>query len=73
MKNLYIVLMSALLISSVFARASVKHTSNTQTTGLSFSSKKAEIQQGFDSSDTDIRWKRRHKKRKKVRRPQRGR
>ena len=73
MKNLYIVLMSALLISSVFARASVKHTSNTQPTGLSFSSKKAEIQQGFDSSDPDIRWKRRNKKRKKVRRPQRGR
>ena len=33
----------------------------------------AEIHQGFDSSDEDLRWKRRHKKRKKIRRPQRGR
>ena len=32
-----------------------------------------EIHQGFDSSDEDLRWKRRHKKRKKIRRPQRGR
>ena len=73
MKNLYVLIVSVLLASSVFARSSVKHTSNTEPVGLSFSSKKAEIHQGFSSSDSDIRWKRRHKKRKKVRRPQRGR
>jgi len=73
MKNLYIILITVLMFSSVFARASVKHSSNTQPEGLGFSSKKAEFQQGFDSSDDDLRWKRRHKKRKKMRRPQRGR
>tara|TARA_B100000902_G_C27089997_1_gene803335 strand:+ start:91 stop:312 length:222 start_codon:yes stop_codon:yes gene_type:complete len=73
MKNLYIILITVLMFSSVFARASVKHSSNVQPEGLSFSSKKAEFQQGFDSSDDDLRWKRRHKKRKKMRRPQRGR
>ena len=61
------------MVSGVFARASMKHSSNVQPEGLSFSSKKAEIHQGFNSSDDDLRWKRRHKKRKKIRRPQRGR
>ena len=65
MKNLYIILITVLMFSGVFARSSVKHSSNTQPEGLGFSSKKAEIQQGFGSSDDDLRWKRRHKKRKK--------
>jgi hypothetical protein len=73
MKNRYIILVTMLMVSGAFARASLKHTSNSPSEGLSFSSKKAEIQQGFNSSDADVRWKRRHKKRKKVRRPQRGR
>ena len=73
MKNIYIILVAVLMISGMFARASLKHTSRAPSEGLSFSSKKAEIQQGLGSSDADVRWKRRHKKRKKVRRPQRGR
>ena len=73
MKNIYLTLISALMISGMFARSSMKHSSNVKPEGLSFSSKKAEIHQGFDSSDEDLRWKRRHKKRKKIRRPQRGR
>ena len=73
MKNVHIILVAVLMVSGVFARASLKHTSNSPSESLSFSSKKAEIQQGFNSSDDDVRWKRRHKRRKKVRRPQRGR
>ena len=33
MKNLYIILITVLMFSSVFARASVKHSSNTQPEG----------------------------------------
>lgn len=73
MKNIYLILVTVLMISGMFARSSAKHSSNVQPEGLSFSSKKAEIHQGIASSDEDLRWKRRHKKRKKIRRPQRGR
>ena len=72
MKKIYVVL-TVFLMSCVFGRISNNHAGSSSPYGLSFSGQKGELNQGLDTSDTDIRWKRRHKKRKKVRRPQRGR
>lgn len=73
MKKIYI-LIPVLVMSFVFARMSSKHPSNVSPSGLSFSGQKYELSSSFDSSeDTSVKWKRRHKKRKKTRRPQRGR
>ena len=73
MKKIYI-LVPVLVMSFLFARMSSKHPSNISPSGLSFSGQKAELSSKFDASDdTSVKWKRRHKKRKKTRRPQRGR
>jgi len=73
MKNVYI-LVSVLVFSCVFGRTSNKHTTTVSPYGLSFNSQKGELSVGVDTSDdSSVKWKRRHKKRKKTRRPQRGR
>ena len=71
MKKLYI-LIPVLVMTFMFGRVSNKHAANISPSDLSFNSQKGELSSG-SSEDTSIRWKRRHKKRKKTRRPQRGR
>ena len=70
MKNIYVIILTV-CFGVVFGRVSNKHAINTSPYDLSYSSQKGEIHKGSD--DSDLRWKRRHKKRKKTRRPQRGR
>ena len=57
----------------VFGRVSNKNSISVSPYDLSYSSKKGEINNSNGSDDTSLKWKRRHKKRKKTRRPQRGR
>ena len=71
MKNIYIVILTV-CFGVVFGRVSNKNSINTSPYDLSYSGQKGEIH-SFNGSEDDLRWKRRHKKRKKTRRPQRGR
>ena len=72
MKNIYIVILTV-CFGVVFGRVSNKNAINTSPYDLSYSGQKGEISSFNGSDDSDLRWKRRHKKRKKTRRPQRGR
>tara|TARA_B110001454_G_C12410345_1_gene304873 strand:+ start:82 stop:282 length:201 start_codon:yes stop_codon:yes gene_type:complete len=57
----------------VFGRVSNKHVGSASPYDLSYHGQKGEISSFDGSSDSSVKWKRRHKKRKKTRRPQRGR
>ena len=72
MKNIYLVILT-ICLGLVFGRISNKHAISSSPYGLSYSGQKGEVSNFDGSSDSDLRWKRRHKKRKKTRRPQRGR
>ena len=72
MKNVYFVILTV-CFGVVFGRVSNKHSVSTSPYDLSYSGQKGEIYGVNGSDDSDLRWKRRHKKRKKTRRPQRGR
>tara|TARA_B100001146_G_C16022936_1_gene365908 strand:- start:305 stop:529 length:225 start_codon:yes stop_codon:yes gene_type:complete len=71
MKYIYIVILTV-CFGVVFGRVSNKHAVNTSPYDLAYGGQKGEIS-NFNGSEDDLRWKRRHKKRKKTRRPQRGR
>ena len=73
MKKL-LVLCSVIVVSVAFGRVSDKHTKIESPYDLAVSKKKGHVIESNKSSDDgSIKWKRRHKKRKKSRRPQRGR
>ena len=66
------ILIVGVLVACAFGRISNKHDVSVSPYGLSYNSQKGEIHVGIDEDDS-LKWKRRHKKRKKTRRPQRGR
>jgi len=72
MKKAYIVIL-VVCFGVVFGRVSNKHAVSTSPYDLSYSGQKGEISSFNSSEDSSLKWKRRHKKRKKTRRPQRGR
>ena len=72
MKNIYIVIL-IVGFGLVFGRVSNKHAINASPYGLSYSGQKGEMSNFNGEEDSSLKWKRRHKKRKKTRRPQRGR
>ena len=72
MKYTYIVILTVFL-GVVFGRVSNKQAINTSPYDLSYSGQKGEVGASNGSDDSSLKWKRRHKKRKKTRRPQRGR
>ena len=70
--NYIYVLSFVFVVSLAFGRVSGKY--HVSDDGISFSNRQpvSEVSSGT-SSDDSLKWKRRHKKRKKSRRPQRGR
>jgi len=73
MKKLWI-LCCVFVVSVSFGRVSERHAKIESPYDLAVSNKKAHVIESNKSSDDgSIKWKRRHKKRKKSRRPQRGR
>ena len=72
MKKIYI-LVSVFIVSFAFGRVSEKHSAPASPCGLSLNSQRAEVSAFNTEDDSSLKWKRRHKKRKKTRRPQRGR
>jgi len=66
------ILVSVFVVSFAFGRVSEKHSAPSSPCGLSLNSQRGEVS-AFNSDDDSLKWKRRHKKRKKTRRPQRGR
>ena len=72
MKNVYIIIL-AVCFSLACGRISNKHSVCVSPYDLSYSGQKGEMTNFNGSDDSSVKWKRRHKKRKKTRRPQRGR
>ena len=72
MKKTYI-LVSVFVVSFAFGRVSEKHSTSASPYGLSLNSQRGEVSAFNSEDDSSVKWKRRHKKRKKTRRPQRGR
>ena len=72
MKYIYITILS-LCFGVLFGRISNQHAINASPYGLSYVGQKGDVNSFDGSSESDVKWKRRHKKRKKTRRPQRGR
>ena len=72
MKNIFIISLIVGL-GLVFGRVSEKHSFSASPYDLSYAGKKGEISPFVGEEDSSVKWKRRHKKRKKTRRPQRGR
>ena len=72
MKNVNIIIL-AVCFSLAFGRISSQHSVGASPYGLSYSGQKGEVTNLIGEDDSSVKWKRRHKKRKKTRRPQRGR
>tara|TARA_B100000029_G_C17221796_1_gene831996 strand:+ start:385 stop:603 length:219 start_codon:yes stop_codon:yes gene_type:complete len=72
MKKTYIILL-AVVLSFGFSRNSNKHTISASPCDLSYQNQREEVSNAGPVSEDSLKWKRRHKKRKKSRRPQRGR
>ena len=71
MKKVYLISF-LVFVAFAFGRVSIKHEQQIAPSNTSFGGDKIFLNATQDNEDS-IKWKRRHKKRKKSRRPQRGR
>ena len=71
MKKIYLISL-LVFVAFAFGRVSVKHGQKIAPSNVSYGGDKVFLNTTQDG-DESIKWKRRHKKRKKSRRPQRGR